>query len=153
MQKPGATSAVRRELSYFVGSGAIARSYLTAVDGFLYEALQLTTAASSNGLQPGYDRLQLSVSEACYCAGMNPTQSSAPMNLGAYQIEQGHDEEAIRLFKEALKISPALLLVRLNLAVALNRTGKPAQARAVLEKALEFNPSFTAARELLAKIR
>ena len=155
MQKPGATSAVRRELSYFVGSGAIARSYLTAVDGFLYEALQLTTAASSNGLQPGYDRLQLSVSEACYCAGMNPTQSSAPMNLGAYQIEQGHDEEAIRLFKEALilKISRALLLVRLNLAVGLNRTGQPAQARAVLEKALEFNPSFTAARELLAKIR
>ena len=68
-------------------------------------------------------------------------------------MEQGHDEEAIRLFKEALRISPALLLVRLNLAVALNRTGQSAQARAVLEKALEFNPSFTAARELLAQIR
>ena len=84
---------------------------------------------------------------------VDPTQSSAPMNLGAYQMEQGHDEEAIRLFKEALRISPALLLVRLNLAVALNRTGQSAQARAVLEKALEFNPSFTAARELLAQIR
>src|SRR5579864_1070149 len=29
----------RRELAYFVGSGATARSYLISIDGFLYEAL------------------------------------------------------------------------------------------------------------------
>jgi Tetratricopeptide repeat/Cytochrome c554 and c-prime len=81
------------------------------------------------------------------------TLSSAPMNLGAYQIEQGHFEEAIRLFKEALRISPALVLVRLNLAIALIRTGQAAEAHSVLEKALEFNPSFTAARDLLNHVR
>jgi tetratricopeptide (TPR) repeat protein len=83
----------------------------------------------------------------------DPTQSSAPMNLGAYQMERGQYAEAIRLFKDALKISPALVLVRLNLAVALVHEGQKAEARSVLEKALEFNPSFTAARDLLNRIR
>jgi tetratricopeptide (TPR) repeat protein len=68
-------------------------------------------------------------------------------------MEQGHYDEAIRLFRQALQISPALVLVRFNLAVALTRTGKPLEARSVLEKALEFDPSFTAARDLLNKIR
>jgi Flp pilus assembly protein TadD len=68
-------------------------------------------------------------------------------------MEEGHYDEAIRLFREALRISPALVLVRMNLAVALIKTGRAAEARPVLEKALEFNPSFTAARELLGQIR
>ncbi len=75
------------------------------------------------------------------------------MNLGANQMEQGHYEQAIQLFKEALRISPALVLVRLNLAVALVHEGRKAEARSVLEKALEFNPSFKAARDLLDQIR
>ena len=53
---------------------------------------------------------------------IDPTQSSAPMNLGAYHMEQGHNEQAIALFNQALRISPALVLVRLNLAIALIRT-------------------------------
>jgi hypothetical protein len=83
---------------------------------------------------------------------VDPKQSSAPMNLGAYEMERGHYEEAIRLFQEALRISPALVLVRLNLAVALVHEGRKGEARSVLENALEFNPSFTAARDLLAQI-
>jgi hypothetical protein len=84
---------------------------------------------------------------------IDPTQSSAPTNLGAYEMEAGHYEEAIRLFKEALSISPALVLVRFNLAVALAHEGQKVEARSVLEKALEFNPSFTAARDLFNRIR
>ena len=83
---------------------------------------------------------------------VDPLESSAPVALGAYQMERGNDPEAIRLWTDALRKSPALLLVRLNLAVALLRTGHPAEARATLEKALEFNPNFQAARDLLAKI-
>jgi Tfp pilus assembly protein PilF len=83
---------------------------------------------------------------------VDPTQSSAPANLGAYQMEQGHYAEAIRLFQEALRISPALVLVRLNLAVALLHENRTAEARAMLLKALAFNPSFAAARDLLARI-
>jgi hypothetical protein len=47
----------RRELTYFVGSGASARSYLMSVDGFLYEAP--ATYYSRSGAwapSPGYDR-------------------------------------------------------------------------------------------------
>jgi tetratricopeptide (TPR) repeat protein len=73
--------------------------------------------------------------------------------LGAYQMQRGNFDQAIRYWNQALAISPALVLVRLNLAVALIRTHKPLEAKAVLEKALEFDPSFTAARELLNKIR
>jgi tetratricopeptide (TPR) repeat protein len=84
---------------------------------------------------------------------VDPTQSSAPVALGAYQMEQGHYEDAIRLWNQALKISPALVLVRMNLAVALLRTGHREEARAMLQKALEFNPSFDAARKLLASLQ
>jgi len=52
-------------------------------------------------------------------------------------------DEAVRLFHETLRISPALVLVRMNLAVTLIRTGKVAEARSVLENALWVNPSFT----------
>ena len=83
---------------------------------------------------------------------VDPSQSSAPANLGAYQMEQGHNVEAIALFREALRISPALVLVRFNLAVALLRTGQRAEARTVLEKAIGFHPSFRAARDLLDEI-
>lgn len=84
---------------------------------------------------------------------IDPSQSSAPMNLGAYAMEQGRNEEAIPLFQQALRISPGLVLVRLDLAVALIRMGKSAEGRPVLEKALELDPSFTAARDLLNQIR
>jgi tetratricopeptide (TPR) repeat protein len=83
---------------------------------------------------------------------VDPTQSSAPVALGAYQMEQGHYEEAIRLWTQALRISPALVLVRLNTAVAMIRIGHRDEARAMLRKALEFNPSFDAARKLLATL-
>ena len=54
---------------------------------------------------------------------VDPTQSAAPANLGAYRMQQGRNEEAIRLFQEALRISPGLVLARLDLAVALDSHG------------------------------
>ncbi|MDQ6706347.1 MAG: tetratricopeptide repeat protein [Acidobacteriota bacterium] len=84
---------------------------------------------------------------------VDPSESSAPVALGGYAMERGDYEEAIRYWSDALRKSPALLLVRANLAVALLRTGRAGEARAVLEKALEFHPGFKAARDLLEKIR
>jgi tetratricopeptide (TPR) repeat protein len=84
---------------------------------------------------------------------LDSSESSAPAVLGAYAMERGDDKEAIRLWTAALRISPALLLVRTNLASALIRTGRRDEARLVLEKALEFNPEFPAARKLLADIK
>jgi len=83
---------------------------------------------------------------------MDPTQAPVAAALGAYQMQRGNLPEAIRWWNQALAISPALLLVRTNLATALTRTGHPEEAQATLRKALEFNPSFQEARELLNRI-
>jgi Tetratricopeptide repeat/Cytochrome c554 and c-prime len=77
------------------------------------------------------------------------TQSAVAAALGAYRMQRGDLDEAIRFWNRALAISPALLLVRANLAEALLRRGRREEARAVLEKALEFDPAFEQARDLL----
>ena len=45
-----------------------------------------------------------------------------------------------------------MVLVRQNLATALWRTGHADEAQRTLRKALEFNPAFQPARDLLNKI-
>ena len=55
-------------------------------------------------------------------------------------------------WNRALVISPALLLVRANLAEALLRAGRPEEARSVLLKALQFNPALQPARDLLNRL-
>ena len=82
---------------------------------------------------------------------LDRTQAPVAAALGAYQMQSGHLEEAIRLWNEALAINPALLLVRVNLAPALERTGHPDQAQAVMRKALEFSPSFREARDFVER--
>jgi cytochrome c-type biogenesis protein CcmH/NrfG len=83
---------------------------------------------------------------------MDPAQSAVAAALGAYRMQYGKLDEAIRFWNQALANSPALLLVRVNLAEALLRTGRPEEAQAVLRKALEFNPAFQPARDLLNRI-
>ena len=62
-------------------------------------------------------------------------------------MQRGHVDEAIRFWSQTLAISAAMVLVR----AALFRTGQAEQARAVMRKALEFNPSFQAARDFLER--
>jgi len=83
---------------------------------------------------------------------LDPTQSAVASALGAYQMQAGNFEQAIRFWSQALAISPALVLVRTNLAAALLRTGHGEQAQATLRQALEFQPSFQDARDLLNRI-
>ena len=83
---------------------------------------------------------------------MDQEQYAAGAALGAYQMQAGNLEEAVRLWKQTLAISPALLLVRQNLATALWRTGHADQAQATLRQALEFNPAFQPAKDLLNQI-
>jgi tetratricopeptide (TPR) repeat protein len=83
---------------------------------------------------------------------LDPTQSPAAAALGAYRMQYGKTDEAIRYWNQALAINPTMLLVRANLAAALLRQGQAEQARTILRKALEFNPSFQPARDLIKKI-
>lgn len=80
------------------------------------------------------------------------TQYAAAAALGAYQMQRGNTAAAIELWRAALAVNPAMTLVRVNLATALLRTGQPDQAKAMLEKALEFNPASPEARELLGRL-
>ena len=82
----------------------------------------------------------------------DPSQYAAGAALGAYQMQRGNLEEAIRLWNQTLAISPALVLTRLNLAEAQRRSGHPDEARRNLRRALEFNPTFQQARDLLDQI-
>ncbi len=80
------------------------------------------------------------------------SQYAAASALGAYQMQNGNLPLAIRAWQAALALNPAMTLVRVNLAKALLRTGNPEEAKATLEKALQFNPASPEARELLRQI-
>jgi predicted CXXCH cytochrome family protein len=84
---------------------------------------------------------------------VDKTQYAAAAALGAYQMQRGNLAAAIEFWRAALAVNPAMTLVRVNLATALLRTGKPDDAKAMLEEALEFNPASPEARELLRNLR
>ncbi len=75
----------------------------------------------------------------------NPAQTVALVNLGSLYANAGRLEEAGKLWERALVANPAIEGAVLNLA----RIRPPAEARAILRRYLEFNPSSVAAKALL----
>jgi len=61
-------------------------------------------------------------------------------NLADYYLQQNRNEEAYQEDAEAVRINPVYLEARLNLALALSLTGKPAEAETEYRKALELHP-------------
>jgi len=84
---------------------------------------------------------------------LEPEQVGASVALGAIQADRGQWREAIRLFNDALGKNPALPGVRTALAMALLQVGEREAARAALEKALEFDPAYAPAYQLLLQLR
>jgi Tfp pilus assembly protein PilF len=83
---------------------------------------------------------------------LDPSQVTAPAGLGAIMMESGQYPEAIRLWRDALTKNSGLELVRLNLSLALLKTGDRAAAILNLEEALTINPAFAPARDLLSQL-
>jgi hypothetical protein len=79
-------------------------------------------------------------------------QVTASVGLGGIMMEHGEYAEAIRLWTDALSKNSGLELVRMNLAVALLRTGQRAAAISMLEKAVSLNPAFAPTRQLLEQV-
>jgi tetratricopeptide (TPR) repeat protein len=77
---------------------------------------------------------------------IDATQSAVASAPGAYQMQRGDINQAIRFWSQALAINPALVLLRTNLA------GTGSKAQPTLRQALEFQPSFQEARDLLKRI-
>ena len=83
---------------------------------------------------------------------LDPGQATASVGLGGVMMERGEYREAIRLWTDALSKNAGLELVRLNLAAAFLQIGNRTSAELHLRKALDLNPAFAPARDLLRKL-
>jgi predicted CXXCH cytochrome family protein len=84
---------------------------------------------------------------------LDPNQATASVGLGGILMESGEYREAIRLWTDALSKNAGLELVRLNLAVAYLKIADRISAELHLRKALDLNPAFAPARELLKNMQ
>ena len=72
------------------------------------------------------------------------------VNLANYLAETGRLPEAVREYREAIRIRPDISLAWTGLGAALRRQGDPAAARAALDRALHQSPDLPAAHMQLA---
>ena len=76
--------------------------------------------------------------------------------LGWVRFKMGHQAEAIRLMKSAVAKSPDSSVLNYHLGIALSQSGKRAEARTYLSKALKSSESFegrSEAEQTLAELR
>ena len=83
---------------------------------------------------------------------IDPGHVTASVGLGGILMDRGEYADAIRLWNDALSKNSGLEGVRLNLAVALWKSGRRDAAEATLKRAISLNPAFTPARDLLLQI-
>jgi len=83
---------------------------------------------------------------------LDPLQVTASAGLGAIRMERRQYAEAIRLWEDALAKNAGLVMVRTNLALAYWRSGDRQSAERHLRRALELNPAFEPAQNLLRTI-
>jgi tetratricopeptide (TPR) repeat protein len=67
--------------------------------------------------------------------------------------QPGRRDEAIRTFEQAVHQSPRSPIIRFNLALGLLEAGRSAEALAQFETALQLDPNFTPARQVLEQLR
>ena len=72
--------------------------------------------------------------------------------LGYKALEEGRNQDAIRLFEEALKINDGDEMIFYNFARALFNDGQTTKADSALNEALEINPEFEPALMYLGNI-
>ena len=73
-----------------------------------------------------------------------PDFAAGHCNLGNALKEQGHIAEAIRCYRQALRIQPNVALAYANLGAALCEQGKLEEALACCRRALELEPNTAA---------
>ena len=78
----------------------------------------------------------------------DPFADVAATDLAVLDARDGDLAQAIRLWKPVFAREPERSAVGTNLAMALCADGEPAEARATIERVLEFNPDLPQARKL-----
>jgi len=89
-------------------------------------------------------------------AAIAPTSGAIADTLGWVLLAQGDTEKALSHLEAASAAVPGNLEIRYHVAVALGRAGRPADARAILEKLLDSGASFASkadAQKLLDDLR
>jgi hypothetical protein len=114
----------RRQLVYFVGSGAAARSYLLSLDGFLYEApVSYYSRTASWNSAPGYagfdypylTRLVQPGCLSCHASAIQPIQGtqnayeSPPFREGGVACERCHGPGSDHIAMGKPMVNPAKL--------------------------------------------
>jgi predicted Zn-dependent protease len=82
----------------------------------------------------------------------NPKIPEAYNLMGVCQVELGALDAAVASFRRAMDLKPVYDSAQLNLAGALQKQGKQAQAEDLLRSAVRAKPGFTDARIALAKL-
>lgn len=82
----------------------------------------------------------------------NPNDATILNNLGANYFLAGRVFEAQSILRKAVQRNPELTQVRVNLAIALNKTYNPGLAIETLQGVLKQEPQFVRAREILCEI-
>ena len=85
-------------------------------------------------------------------ASYRDTPPNAWNNLGLLATREGHLDEAVRCFEQALKLSPDYWISLENLGNAYKQQGRTAEARKTLERALELRPKDPSANYSLAML-
>ena len=72
--------------------------------------------------------------------------------MGAFLAGRGRMGEGVLHFQEAVRLDPGNASNLANLGLALAQVGRPAEARAALERALQLNPGLGGVAEILSQL-
>ncbi len=138
----------RNYLSY--GSMFFQRGYFDQAASSFEQALRddPSSAEALYGLGSSYLSLQrMATARECFeratklQASYPDTLANAWNNLGLLATREGHTDEAIRSFQQALQLSPDHLVALNNLGNAYRQQKRWEEARKVFERSLEVSPS------------
>ena len=86
-----------------------------------------------------------------YTIAHNPEAFAAYNNLGSILLKENHNEEALPMFEEALKLDPTYFEATYNKGLSLDRLKRPREAIEQYENAVRLAPKNMEARLTLAR--
>jgi len=122
--------------------GKVVKAAPGDVDVLLYLAEIYRNDGDNDRARPLYER----------AIALDPGQVTGSVGLGGILMERGDYRGAIHFWNDALSKNAGLELVRMNLALAQLKIGDRSAAEQNLRKAVDLNPAFAAARDLLNQL-
>jgi len=83
---------------------------------------------------------------------LRPSANTAATNLGVLEARSGDLKDAVRLWQQAFDRVPYRSTIGMDLAIAFCADSQKDEAKRYVERVLEFNPDYAAARQMLARL-